>query len=259
MGERILRSMTSRRRRLLAVGGAALCALVQAAPALAHGTAHVNALDFEARITPSGYVRGIVQARVVDGDRRLDLRVARGHVVVVLGDMGEPLLRFTPNGVAVNEHSPTAIANALAKPGSSPQLDPRARPSWSRGRPAIAMRGTITGSVQSRSTSIRKVTSPPGRFRSPSTGGASGSPGGSGTLGARRSGCGWACSGSRLRLRSGSRCGALRRWSEWPSALQCSRPRPRSSPAQRSASHRVEARPPAGSSSRRPWLRRSPR
>ena len=68
---------------------------------------------------------------MLDGDRKLELRVARSHTVVVLGYAGEPYLRFSPQGVAVNERSPTALANKLTASGATPALDPGATPSWS--------------------------------------------------------------------------------------------------------------------------------
>jgi hypothetical protein len=55
-----------------------------------------------------------VEANVVDGDRALHLAVARDARVVVLGDLGEPMLRFA-DGVWVNQSSPTAQANRLVR------------------------------------------------------------------------------------------------------------------------------------------------
>lgn len=91
----------------------------------------MTALDFEARITSVGRARGSIEARVIDGDRKLDLHVNGSHRVVVLGYAGEPFLRFTGAGVAVNERSVTAVADKLVKPGSVPALDANAVPLWS--------------------------------------------------------------------------------------------------------------------------------
>ena len=49
-----------------------------------------------------------IEARVLESDLRLQLRVAPARVVVVLGLLGEPFLRFSPRGVEANAASPTA-------------------------------------------------------------------------------------------------------------------------------------------------------
>lgn len=90
------------------------CAAVAAALALpatasAHSRTTTVALDY--RVTLDRVPVG-VRATVLDGDRSLRLSVASGSTLVVLGDLGEPMLRFA-NGVWVNEHSPTAQANRL--------------------------------------------------------------------------------------------------------------------------------------------------
>jgi hypothetical protein len=100
------------------------------AEALAHGTAPVTALDFEARITSVGGAAGSIEARVIDGDRKLELRVKGSQTVVVLGYAGEPFLRFAGDGVAVNQRSLTAVTNKLVKRGSLPALDSHAVPAW---------------------------------------------------------------------------------------------------------------------------------
>lgn len=130
---------TTRRPRLSMLVMASLVALVLPARAWAHAAAPVNALDYEARITSVGGADLGIRARVIDGDRKLDLRVPAPHMVVVLGDAGEPFLRFSPHGVAVNDRSPTALINKLARRGSVPALDPHAKPLWRavRSRPTF--------------------------------------------------------------------------------------------------------------------------
>jgi hypothetical protein len=59
-----------------------------------------------------------VHAEVVDGDRALRLRVDPPHSLVVRGLLGEPVLRFAPDGVWANRSSPTADADKLAGRGS---------------------------------------------------------------------------------------------------------------------------------------------
>lgn len=121
---------TNLRRRWIAIAIAALGALVVPAVADAHSGTLVNALDYRARVTSAG-TGGTLSAAIIDGDRKLELRVPAASTVVVLGFAGEPFLRFTPAGVDVNERSPSAIATNLAKRGSLPALDPEARPTWS--------------------------------------------------------------------------------------------------------------------------------
>jgi hypothetical protein len=124
---------TNPNRRLLvfATAAVAVTGLGVPARASAHPGTLVHALDYEAQVTSSGRSRGIVSATSLDGDRKLALTVAPTATVLVLGYQGEPLLRFSPMGVEVNERSPSAITNKLAKRGSVPALDPHATPAWS--------------------------------------------------------------------------------------------------------------------------------
>jgi hypothetical protein len=90
--------------------------LVGASPAGAHSRAPAVALDYRLELAaevPSG-----VHAEVVDGDRALRLRVDPPHRVVVRGLLGEPALRFAPDGVWANRASPTADADKLVRRGS---------------------------------------------------------------------------------------------------------------------------------------------
>jgi hypothetical protein len=145
--------------RLAVVGAAACATLAVPQTAGAHGTTRVSALDDQARITRVGGFP-VVDARVIDGDRRLELTVEQGHTVVVVGDAGEPFLRFTQAGIALNRHAPTALINGLVQRGSVPTLDPRAAAAWvtvSRGRryawhdhrlaprPAVVRDGDVAG------------------------------------------------------------------------------------------------------------------
>ena len=90
---------------------AALAALVLPGTAAAHVVRGAPVgTDFSARlhglVPPSDGVR----ADVVDGDRQLSLRVDPATTVAIAGALGEPLLRFTPEGVFVNRRSLTARA-----------------------------------------------------------------------------------------------------------------------------------------------------
>ncbi len=69
---------------------------------------------------------------MVDSDDRLQLRVDGDHVVVIDGYEGEPYLRFSPDGVERNRHSPATYLNDDrfgARPGDA---DRRAPPQWER-------------------------------------------------------------------------------------------------------------------------------
>jgi hypothetical protein len=92
---------------------AALAALAAPATAAAHPRAPAIALDDRATVdrTPAPGVR----ASIVDGDRKLRLVVAAGVRVVVLGYLGEPMLRLSADEVAASGRSPTALANSLVQ------------------------------------------------------------------------------------------------------------------------------------------------
>jgi hypothetical protein len=92
------------------LGLALALGLSAAAPAEAHLKGGVPSTDFEARI--AGFRPAVpgLHARALDGDQRLELRVAPDRVVVVLGLLGEPFLRFSRSGVEANLASPTATS-----------------------------------------------------------------------------------------------------------------------------------------------------
>jgi hypothetical protein len=92
----------------------AAAALAAPAAAAAHPSAPAAALDFRLRLFEP--MRG-VRADVIDGDRSLRLRVDPSVQLVVRGLLGEPVLRFAPDGVWVNGRSPTAAADKLLPSG----------------------------------------------------------------------------------------------------------------------------------------------
>ena len=100
--------------------------------------------------------RGL-EAKVVDGDQRLWLRVSPGVVAVVLGLRGEPYLRFSSRGVEVNTKSATYYLN-------------RARPvivplGVTRGTPPVWKRltsGRSTSWHEDRLHALALATHPPG-------------------------------------------------------------------------------------------------
>ena len=106
-----------------------LCLLAFPAAAQAHSGSSVIAVDYEARPTRSEVTPG-VRARVIDGNRKLELAVLAPHSVVVIGYGGEPFLRFDRVGVSVNERSLTAVTNKLTLSGATPELENGARPRW---------------------------------------------------------------------------------------------------------------------------------
>jgi hypothetical protein len=90
--------------------------LVAAGPAAAHSRAPTVALDYRLAVAPSQLAG--VHVDVVDGDRSLRVQVDRPHRLVVRGLLGEPALRFGPDGVWANRASPTAEADRLSARGS---------------------------------------------------------------------------------------------------------------------------------------------
>ena len=93
---------------------AAAFPLVAPAVARAHLRAGTVAVDYRASIAPDD--EAAFTARVYQSDRAIAITVHPGHTVVVLGYLGEPLLRLGPAGVAVNAASPTSVgAGVLSK------------------------------------------------------------------------------------------------------------------------------------------------
>ena len=102
--------------RIVALSIVVLACLAAASPAAAHSRAPTVALDYRLELSHASLPG--VHAQVVDGDRALQVRVDPPHRLVVLGLLGEPLLRFGPTGVWVNRASPSADADRLAQRGS---------------------------------------------------------------------------------------------------------------------------------------------
>jgi hypothetical protein len=103
------------RSRASIVLAAALAPLAAAAPASAHSRSAPVALDYRLRLSaPPGIV-----ATALDGDRTLRLRVDPALTVVVRGYLGEPFLRFAPDGVWVNGRSPTAASDKVGRSGAT--------------------------------------------------------------------------------------------------------------------------------------------
>jgi hypothetical protein len=122
------------RRPALALAAALVAAALLPATASAHvGRTAPAATNYLARITslPHG-----LEARIIDGDGGIWLRVAPSLTVVVTGLRSEPYLRFSPAGVAVNIRSATWFLNRvrpLVVPnGITSTTPPRWKPLTSR-------------------------------------------------------------------------------------------------------------------------------
>jgi hypothetical protein len=100
------------------------------ASALAHSGQNAPvATSFKAKLA---HVPPRIEAKVVDGDQQLWLRVDPRVTVLVSGLRGEEYLRFAPDGVWVNKHSPSAYLNS-PRPLSVPKdAVPGAPPDWHR-------------------------------------------------------------------------------------------------------------------------------
>jgi len=109
--------------------GTLAATLLFPATALAHGRNAPVATNFQARVDhlPAG-----VEAKVVDGDRKLWLRVPSSSTLIVLGFQREPYIRFDSAGVELNLRSPTAYLNQPRLQYASRATSVTARPDWKR-------------------------------------------------------------------------------------------------------------------------------
>ena len=120
-------------RRLLVAGAAVVAALVLPGAALAHvGKSAPVATNFDAEISGVEPPSSAVEAKVVDGDRALWLRVRANATVLIPGAEGEPLLRFDRAGVFVNLRSLTAQSDRIDRFELRPDPNPHAAPLWHR-------------------------------------------------------------------------------------------------------------------------------
>jgi hypothetical protein len=95
----------------------------------AHGPVAPVASSYMARV---GSVPAGLEAKVVDGDQRMWLRVATGETVVVLDYRGAPYLRFGSSGVEVNQNSTMYYTNQSPAETPPPGLTRATRPRWQR-------------------------------------------------------------------------------------------------------------------------------
>lgn len=96
--------------------------------ARAHGPVAPIASSFEARVTlrPAG-----LEAKAIDGDQRMWLRVAPSESVVILDYRGVPYLRFSRSGVAVNRNSAMYYLNQIPAKEPPANLGPATTRHWS--------------------------------------------------------------------------------------------------------------------------------
>lgn len=114
----------------LAVAGASLLALAAPGVASAHLRIGTLAVDFRVRVIGAlPTTGGAFTVSATNGDRALHLTVRNGHKVVVLGYLGEPMVRADGRGVAVNPNSPTAEAAGLI-PKGNPSRRELTRDGW---------------------------------------------------------------------------------------------------------------------------------
>jgi hypothetical protein len=113
---------------VLVLGGVLLGAGWSPSVAVAHGPVAPIASSYEARVAqlPVG-----VDAKVIDGDQRMWLRVRASETVVVLDYRGAPYLRFSSAGVAVNRNSAMYYLNQTPSEVPPSNLGPTTAPRWS--------------------------------------------------------------------------------------------------------------------------------
>ena len=112
----------------LALAAAVLAAALVPSTASAHvGRVPPAATDYLARIssTPPGLV-----ARIVDGDQAIWMRAEPALAAVVTGLRGEPYLRFSPAGVAVNTQSATWFLDRVRPLVVPHGITPSTPPQW---------------------------------------------------------------------------------------------------------------------------------
>ena len=105
-----------------------VAALALPATAAAHGPVDPAASSYVARL---GSVPAGIQAKVIDGDQRLWLRVSPRRTVVVIDYQGAPYLRFSPRGVAVNTASAMYYLNQVPAETPPSTTGPGVAPHWS--------------------------------------------------------------------------------------------------------------------------------
>ncbi len=115
---------------VLVLAGLVAALIGYPAAAQAHGPIAPAASSYFAKVLglPAG-----LEAKVVDGDLRMWLRVPSSQTVVILDYRGAPYVRFSPTGVEVNHNSSMYYLNETPVAQTPPaNLSPTAAPSWHR-------------------------------------------------------------------------------------------------------------------------------
>jgi hypothetical protein len=114
----------------VALAGALLAFLIVPQAAGAHLRSGTVAVDY--RATVSDPSTSAYSTRIFQSDRALSITLRKGHTVVLVGYLGEPVFRLDGSGLWVNAASPTALVLRLVKsdqraagPGPRWHLEPR--------------------------------------------------------------------------------------------------------------------------------------
>ena len=99
--------------RAVLLGVVVLAALALAPSAGAHLRSGTVAIDYRARVFDSS--TSAYSAQIFQSDRALGVTLKPGHVVMLVGYLGEPVFRLDASGLSVNAASPTAVVDGLVK------------------------------------------------------------------------------------------------------------------------------------------------
>jgi hypothetical protein len=94
-------------------GALALALLASPIPAVAHLRSGTVAVDYRASVARAD--TAAYSAQIFQSDRALSVAVKGGHVVMLLGYLGEPVFRLDDAGLWVSAASPTAVVLRLVK------------------------------------------------------------------------------------------------------------------------------------------------
>ena len=108
-----LRRLARPRVRAVLLGVVVLAALALAPSAGAHLRSGTVAIDYRARVFDSS--TSAYSAQIFQSDRALGVTLKPGHVVMLVGYLGEPVFRLDASGLSVNAASPTAVVDGLVK------------------------------------------------------------------------------------------------------------------------------------------------
>lgn len=119
---------------LVAAAATVAIGVAEAAPAAAHASAGQDATDWRSTVTAVDPTTAVVTARTTDLGQHLEVTVATGHRLVVLGYSAEPYLRVDERGVWENERSPARWLNRSRSPEQAvpDEFDATAPPQWHR-------------------------------------------------------------------------------------------------------------------------------